>query len=464
MSITKIINYDNPTNFTFDTDLMEVTTGAKLKNVIDTDELFFGDFAIKDLLRVTGGGSATGTLTGGASIITGKLDIPAPVGAFWEMDPTSMIGTDPNIVTHRFKVTPGFTTSPPATVQLFIEEDGASKNQIRMQVVVSGNINILFRDNAGGGQGTLVIPGWNPTAGTEYEFELDVNSTTGTQILYIDGLQLGPDHAATFTRDTNIDSIKFGAAGIAGDFKIDDYQRFSTLKHAANFASEIPRTIPLTTFITTAPTIIEVGFVILEALETFSSVETLPGTDEIKFILQVDLTDFYHDGGSWVPSNGTFAQSNTAVEINTNAAALGTNKPLRVKALLKSADGTTTPTLTSVTFSFDFFSLASDIKKCVVFGFVFDGCNPVGGADITFKADPYFDTQNNLVNINEEVSTASTGFFEITLPISDFAGTDKDTPVDVKISFIDSKNKRRVSEFQILIEDDTTCPIEDIII
>jgi len=111
----------------------------------------------------------------------------------------------------------------------------------------------------------------------------------------------------------------------------------------------------------TNPDITEIGGQLMDGLEGFTVTgSSVTGSDSIKHILKVGNDLKWYDGTGWTTSAGTFAEANTAAEIHNNRAALdlSTGVIVRVRSLLNSADGTTTPFLTQITVCYNFFSTA----------------------------------------------------------------------------------------------------------
>jgi len=74
-------------------------------------------------------------------------------------------------------------------------------------------------------------------------------------------------------------------------------------------------------------------------------------SDEIRFDLSLDggTTYLTHDGSDWVTNSNGFTDALTAAEMNQNITSLTTNtNQVRLRAFLKSADGTTTPKIQQV--------------------------------------------------------------------------------------------------------------------
>lgn len=462
MSLSKIISYDNPANFDFP-DTVEVTSRAALKNQINADELLYGGFATKDLLRSVGG-SLVGTLGGGAVVGGGLLNIPG-IGGSWGINPAGMLpgglGGDSNICTIRFKVTPNYTGNP-ATNQYFYEEKLSSGgSRIWIYHSTLGSLNVEFRDSAGVGRGTLT-GAWSPTAGTEYEFELNVNTSTGIQEYYIDGVLVATRSGFIFDRDNStVNYLQVGFNSIVQNFALDDLQRFSTVQHTSNFASEVPRVVPLTTYVTTSPSIIESGPLQVDGLTSFTEVSTIPGGTDIKHILNVDGQDTYWDGAAWSNSDGSLAQSNYFSDINTNLPSLDVSAGvyLKLKSVLRSI-GPATPELTLVNITYNFFAAVVSPVPCVIYGYVFDGVTPVVGATIDFKSREFSDESANFIHVNEQAVTDATGYFEISLPSTVRTGED-DIKVDVTIKFVDSKSKNARQNLTVVIPSSESSSLED---
>lgn len=465
MSLTKVLNYDTAGNFTFDTSVIEVTTEAKLKNQINVDETLFNEFTTKDLFRNVGG-SPTGNLVGVAVISGNRMSIPNGTGS-WNMDPTGMQGTDARIMAVRFKLIPLYSGVPPLQQNIFKEQQtiSSNKNSIHLFHSAVGTLNAILRTDTGAPMGTWALGAWSPVASQVYEFELNIDVISGAQRLFIDGVQHGPTATDTYARDLATTTYTAFGDNANGNFQIDDFQRFTTIQHTANFASEVPRVVARTTYVTTDPSIIENGLVEVDGLDSFTETSTVPAGAVINHILNIDSIDMYFDGAAWVASDGSLAQSNPVADINTNLALLdvsaGVN--LKVKSLLSSTAGTVTPELTVMTIGYCFFASVVPLVKCVVYGYIYDGCNPVDGATITFLSRDLTDDTANFTSINEVAVTDSNGYFEITLPSTLRAGQDS-IKVDTSILFTDSKGEEVERDYTIVVPASATSSLEDTII
>jgi len=106
---------------------------------------------------------------------------------------------------------------------------------------------------------------------------------------------------------------------------------------------------------TADPTIeTKTGFAFIAPLDEFVETSTKPANTEITYILSTDngLNYQYWDGASWVASDGTYAQSNTAATIHANIASFSGSGTLKVKAFLHTSDSAVTPQLNNIKVSF----------------------------------------------------------------------------------------------------------------
>jgi len=96
------------------------------------------------------------------------------------------------------------------------------------------------------------------------------------------------------------------------------------------------------------------GFPFTEALDDFVETATKPANTEIQYIISADngVHWQYWDGAAWAASDETYAQSNTAADINTNIPTFAVNGTLKVRAFLHTTDVNATPELDNIKVSF----------------------------------------------------------------------------------------------------------------
>jgi hypothetical protein len=152
-----------------------------------------------------------------------------------------------------------------------------------------------------------------------------------------------------------------------------------------NDVSQIDFSINGHLYPTTNPTIKPNTTILMDAFLEFASTLSQTGSDEVRFQMEISGQSVYWNGSAWVNSDGSFAQSNTLAEVIANAATLPVTLgyPVRPIVVLHSLDGMTTPSITDITFQYDFFvSRPSDPPTCYVWLFAADihGVDPAAGA------------------------------------------------------------------------------------
>jgi hypothetical protein len=125
-------------------------------------------------------------------------------------------------------------------------------------------------------------------------------------------------------------------------------------------------------------------FVVMTA---FVETSTKLGSDEIKYTISTDggVSFLYYNVG-WIPSDGTYANSNTAAEINANLFQFPESESITIRFFLHSETGTTTPELDQLDIDYNenFYSTdspsirtASGIAAQSIQGFFPDENTPV---------------------------------------------------------------------------------------
>ena len=189
------------------------------------------------------------------------------------------------------------------------------------------------------------------------------------------------------------------------------------------------------------PDIITISHIDADALVSFTEVSaTKPAGTDIKYILNVSGQDMYWSGIAWVNSDGTFAQSNTAAEINTNASSLDISQgvALKIRVLLNS-DGTDTPTIATISFSYDFFITRPIPNECIVYGWLNDVAADVESVTVRgFTFSPFFHTEN-IIAVDKQVVSAVNGLFEI--PLVETETVDEVLNIEITYLLIDGSTK-----------------------
>lgn len=422
MSIELLYPFTTPANYTFDSDVIEVSGGkARLKDQRPSGATFHANYNA-DVDGNWGDGVLTGTPVGGASVSGGKLDLTGGTLKYVDYD-ANLNADSQQVGAIRFKYTPNYSGSP-ATVRNFLTISKAvdstnlitvwhdSGGYIRLQIRDSANVSII----AGVALGT-----WAPTDGIEYEFELNWDITTGATRLFIDGNQFGATQTGTGIRSDSINLLRIGSdfLGIESpNFKIDDFIIYSTVQHTANYTPGA--SIPATIYATTNPSLVCNATFRHEGIDAFTETKTATGSDEVKYILKKGTTRYYWSGSAWVVSDGTYAQSNTAADIEANKAMFtDTAVTTEVTVLLHSDTGSTTPELDVLQVDYDFSGSTPDsIETCIIWGYQVQTDAEADPADIAIHlVNDAVQYKANITIMREDytVTPDENGYWEIEL-------------------------------------------------
>ena len=130
---------------------------------------------------------------------------------------------------------------------------------------------------------------------------------------------------------------------------------------------------------TSNPNILSSFKIQASAVSGFTETASYGGSDNVQYTILINGADYYWNGSSWVSSNGTYAQSNTAATIESNCTnsslttALNGGSYLQVRAFIHSASGSTTPTLTGVSLTYTFAAIQpSSPAQCTVWCYLQD--------------------------------------------------------------------------------------------
>jgi hypothetical protein len=419
--------FTTPSNYTFNTDKIEVTGGvAKLKDQRPGNATFHANYN-SNINGNWGGGTLTGNAVGGASVSGGKLDLKG--GTVQYVDYNADLNADSQQVgTIRFKLTPNYSGTPAGSRAIFniSKAAGDNDNTIYLYHSVIGPLYLTIIDSTGAYiLNTANLGGWSPVLGTEYEFELNWDITTGATRLFIDGVQKGSTQTATGTRDSGIGLLRIGgnlSGTVTSDCEINDLIIFSTVQHTANYTPG--ESIPATIYDIANPTIEGNASWRNEGLDGFTETSTKPGSDEIKYILKKNGSFYYWTGSAWAVSNETYSQANDAATIETNKATFTTvQSNSKFRAFLHSVDGSTTPELDNLEILYNYSGDPSDeLNTCIVWGYTKD----IFGNAITDPIYIYpnlnvveYKTNTQILYNKETITPDSNGYWEAELIVTD---------------------------------------------
>ena len=370
MALTKSYNFTNSNDYSFDSNSVEVSNGARLKLLIEQksavetfdnsagftfnpvkSEITAGSLRQKDtrptkatfyakfnnsIIGNWGDGSLNSTGVVGATISNNSLTFHGVTGERVDFDGYGNGSTNPQTGTVRLKVTPHYSGNPSGSQIFFgIAKETGNPQNINLTMVLqstNGNIMFILRDSAGGNH-DVSVGSWSPVAGQEYEFEFNWDNVIGSQKLFIDGVLFG-SATQTYTRTNDIHIIRFGG-GMNGDkapdFSIKDFLIFNAVQHTADYIpdwSNIYETIYREDVITFPQ---QSEFFLNEGFTGFQDVEV--GT-QVKYT----LNGFWWNGSVWQVADGTLAQSNTPTEINSHISLLQASQTVDVKAFTQNSN------------------------------------------------------------------------------------------------------------------------------
>src|SRR3990167_888374 len=213
MSISTTFPFTTPGDFTYDTTKVEITGGkAKLLDLTPSNATCGATFTSNINLNNWSAGTVTGTATGGATVSSGKLNLIFDDVRYVSYD-ADLNADSQQTGCIRFKLTPNYSGTPSTQKTFFGISQAFSNlnNLIQLnQLITTGNLAVAFYDSTGVAMSSADLGNWSPTSGTEYEFELNYDFTSGATRLFIDGTQKGSTITSTGTRSSSIADLRIG--------------------------------------------------------------------------------------------------------------------------------------------------------------------------------------------------------------------------------------------------------------
>jgi len=258
-------------------------------------------------------GSRVGKLNGVPTLVGGKLVCTGTQGVYYDENSKPL-------ETHKFKYTPSYTGAAPSNVNLFSAwAFSSNNNRILLYQQSSSSLKMALAHSGGGdtiAAGTDIGGAFNAVAGTEYEFELNVDSVSGVVRLFIDGVLHGTLSPGTWTRSSIAMRNYMGASPAAfnsAEGSFDDYIMFDNVQHTVGYTPGYS-VVNFAEAVANIPDFVYSGAGAIQDLLSFAATETGVPT----YIID----DQYWNGAAWVASNGTRAQSSPKADIIANLATL----------------------------------------------------------------------------------------------------------------------------------------------
>lgn len=441
MSLTHLIEFNSAPGFTFDTSVIEIAAGLARLKQNPNGATFWANFG-SGVDADYAAGSVTGTLTGGALVAGGLLDLRGATRfATWASAsnfPNTQVGTI------RLKVKPNYSGAPAMIQAWFDAHKPTNESRLALYHSSDSTLHLAAWDSAGV-LSDIDFGGWSPVAGQTYEIELNYDFTAGATRVFIDGVQFGTTKANTLTRLNEVLTIKVGnlrdGEGEA-NFQLDSIVIFPVVKHTAAYTAP---SAPETLYATSNPTIAPTTGINLDGLDGFSQVAAISGSDQVKWVITLDGVDKYWNGSAWSTSDGTYAQANTVAEVLANKDSLPVSSGATAipKAFLHSGDGTTTPTLTSLTMLYDFYAVTpAALAECVVYGYLRDilGENVTTAKILVTNASLFFSGTQAVAPGTKVVDVADDGKFDVSLVESETAGK----KYGFQVQYTDENGRERI--------------------
>lgn len=359
-SSSAFLDYSAGTDYTYTSTAVEFTNGAAaLKNQYSSNITCAAAWStVKTLDYSRDGGvktvvaeSGTITFSGGKMCLTSG----ANARVIWEGVNNLPKGGVGSI---KFLWTPNYTGAP-ASLQYgpqWNELSGATRNYMYF----IDNAATMYSQVNNGAAATKHAGSYaySPVSGTEYEILLTFDMPNNLYNLYFDGTRRSTANSSAYTPDYTDKLIgrfflgdnNADAGSVVANFKIRNLIVYDTVVESG--ASYTPGyTMPASKYLTSDSTIQLTTGITISTLTGFDAVTYASGSDAVKFHFDVGGTKKYWNGSAWATSDGTYAQSNTVAEVETNKASFpaGVVKPI---AVLHSADGSTTPSISSVLLNY----------------------------------------------------------------------------------------------------------------
>lgn len=354
MAISKILTFENPDEWEFDDNIIElVNNTAKLKLIdytsqsfiqsFDSDEGFLYNNAITEfddgecfqidlkpsnsLCWITydnqldlnyGNGNRTASPTGTPlpTITNNQLDLTGDVVRYvsYEAIQNAQIA---QVGTIKLVIEPNYTGPPPTRYTFFTlsEADGSSNNLIELSQ--SPGINRVLRlriyDFAGSVIVDEILEGWSGGSSNPVEIQINFDFNAGKVRYFRNGNRIRVIDA-TGVRNTNINLLRIGSdfnGTNKANFFIKDFIIYDNVQNTTDYTPgySLPERRYLEDIITFPPFVYE-GVGSIKAYLNFITLQI----GNIRF----NINGLYWDGGAWVTSNNTYDQMNSPVDINAN--------------------------------------------------------------------------------------------------------------------------------------------------
>ena len=427
VNITKTIDFTLPGDFQENSEIVINGNGASLVPINNLQSDWTCGARFDTNLNLNwGNGSLIGTPSG-AVITDGRLDLRGN-NKYLELSATGNASSSQK-GSVKFMFTPNYSGNPAALVSFFsiFGHNASIDNDLMLYHDTDGQMHIFCGDKDGNQIFDVGLAVWNPTNGSEYEFELDYNITDGATALFINGIKIGSTITTTGERSNNITVMRLGgnyngAAFCNGYFR--NLLITNDVQHTSNYTPGYTIPAQAQSFPTDSPAILPKGMA--NQLPTTGLVSMIAnsqvpnGTDIKMVIVKADGNAYYHNGSSWVQSTGA-SESNSISSLTSailEALNLSDGEVIEFYFYLVST-GNATPVLVNLTITaHQYLPNNDEITPCTVYGYALDASgNPVSGVNVTASLDkdtPY-ESETLIVKTPAPALTNALGYWQLDL-------------------------------------------------
>jgi len=418
--------FDTASNYLYDAAKIEFVSGkAQQKlSVKPTGATFYAGFSRANVNANWASGDLTGTPTGGAAVVAGKLDLKGGTSkrVDWSATNNALLLQEGCI---RFKWTPNFNGVPVADqflIQVATADPALGRNTVRLDCLATGDW--LFRVN--GPMGNLI---WAeslaqasflvPVLGQEYEIEINYRALIGDLQfhIYVNGTRKWTVSGGSYRARTAPNQIRVGqdrtATGLP-NFELDDILIFPTMQHTGVSYTPDWTGVPEWNYVTD-------GQVAPNSTQLLDEVQALVATlgTNVRVIFEKGGVKYYHDGISWVTSDGSYAQANLIADLDPAELAAFTTIGVNFRwHLVMQGNGDTPEFADELTLTYSWTGSLPSLTESVIYGYHLDlEGNPLVGKTVTLQLVRIVAGSISVVfgtSVLTDVTDAN-GYFEFTL-------------------------------------------------
>lgn len=302
--------------FTYDNTKAEFNAGIlRQKDLRPTDSALAATYTSSKNLSWANSGSLVATDIGTPVLNAGKLECHGYANNAVQYS-NANVGSNGDTGAIKLRYTPNYSGTPAQNITI-VELAPTSGNANKMVLFHSstGTLRLSAYNSAGVAQHSAATFGaaWSPVSGTEYEIEMNWDTTTGAIRLFVNGVLQGSMPATVYARSTTATLLYIGAGIVypVANAAFNDVILFDTVQHTAGYTPGY-----------TLPEFIYAGSKVDGPNFTYTGLGGVISLDDGS-IVEVGTPRFivglkYWNGSAWVVSNGTYSQANSFAVVLAN--------------------------------------------------------------------------------------------------------------------------------------------------